>query len=154
MKTHPAFDASEQVWVTESGVVARTLGELQRKFPNAEIVDYYPNGYVEGGRGGWLGATQLRKIWHPRHQVPTSLKAAFIDAEVAKKQPIQVLRSVPSKKPRKAAVPVVKVSWTANEDRRLEKLLAEGLSGSAIAKRMGRTRNAVIGRCHRKGMCR
>ena len=45
MSVHPVYDIEEQVWVTERGVVAPTLRELQRKIPKVQIVGYYPEGF-------------------------------------------------------------------------------------------------------------
>ena len=39
--------------------------------------------------------------------------------------------------------------WTPERDRRLQAYEAEGLSGAAIAERLGTTRNAVLGRSQR-----
>jgi len=39
--------------------------------------------------------------------------------------------------------------WTPERDRRLQAYEAEGLSGAAIAERLGTTRNAVLGRPQR-----
>jgi hypothetical protein len=40
-------------------------------------------------------------------------------------------------------------SWTPARDRRLQALEAEGFSAAQIAKKLGTTRNAVIGRSRR-----
>lgn len=42
--------------------------------------------------------------------------------------------------------------WSEAENLLLERLVAEGLSASQIGAQMGRSRNAVIGRCLRKGL--
>lgn len=45
--------------------------------------------------------------------------------------------------------------WTPERDRRLQAYEAEGLSGAAIAERLGTTRNAVLGRSQRlRGLTR
>lgn len=43
-------------------------------------------------------------------------------------------------------------AWTAEDDARLCALLDEGHSASIIAARIGRSRNAILGRVHRLGM--
>lgn len=45
MQVHPAYDTEARVWFTDEGLTAKTLAELQRKLPKAQIVGYYPNGY-------------------------------------------------------------------------------------------------------------
>jgi len=42
--------------------------------------------------------------------------------------------------------------WTDTMDKMLKAMLANGDSASVIAQAVGRTRNAVIGRCHRLGV--
>lgn len=42
--------------------------------------------------------------------------------------------------------------WNDDLDRRLTALVAERLSGTEIGERMGKTRNSIIGRCHRLGL--
>jgi GcrA cell cycle regulator len=41
------------------------------------------------------------------------------------------------------------MAWSDEDDERLAALWAEGLSGVAIGKRMGRTKSACLGRAHR-----
>jgi DNA-binding NarL/FixJ family response regulator len=41
--------------------------------------------------------------------------------------------------------------WTEEETRELEELARKGFSARRIAQRIGRTRNAVLGRAHRIG---
>jgi GcrA cell cycle regulator len=43
-------------------------------------------------------------------------------------------------------------NWTEAEQLRLLELIAEKLSASQIGEKMGKTRNAIIGRCHRTGL--
>ena len=42
--------------------------------------------------------------------------------------------------------------WTPEDDRRLREIIAGGLSAREIGSLMGRSRNSVIGRCHRIGL--
>ncbi len=42
--------------------------------------------------------------------------------------------------------------WTADEDRALRRYWKDGLTGTAIAARLGRTKNSVIARAHRLGL--
>ena len=44
------------------------------------------------------------------------------------------------------------ILWTAEQTEELKRLYGEGLSCSAIAAVMGKSRNAVIGRAHRIGL--
>jgi GcrA cell cycle regulator len=43
-------------------------------------------------------------------------------------------------------------TWTDERDKELEELIAAGLSSSEIGSRLGVTRNAVIGRIHRRNL--
>lgn len=43
--------------------------------------------------------------------------------------------------------------WTDEMDSRLRELKAEGLSATLIGREMGKSRNAIIGRMHRLGLC-
>lgn len=45
------------------------------------------------------------------------------------------------------------MAWSQEQIDTLKKLRSEGLSPGRIGDRMGRTRNAVIGKLHRLGMC-
>lgn len=91
MQVHPLYDINDQVWVAETGVVARTLRELQQKLPKAKIVGYYPDGYVADRSGC---SSELRKIWYPVRQTPTAILANKIDKEVAKKAAQKQRRSI------------------------------------------------------------
>src|SRR3990167_410581 len=46
------------------------------------------------------------------------------------------------------------MNWTPQEDAILKKMRADGVSFGVIAKRIGRPRNALIGRAHRLGLPR
>ena len=45
------------------------------------------------------------------------------------------------------------MNWTEEEDAVLRRLRADGLSAAMIAAEFGRSRNSVLGRCHRLGLC-
>lgn len=44
------------------------------------------------------------------------------------------------------------VDWTDQENADLQRMADRGFSASRIAAALGKTRNAVVGRCHRKGV--
>ena len=48
----------------------------------------------------------------------------------------------------------MEITWTAERVERLSQLFAEGLPTAEIGRRMGLTKNAVIGRLHRNAMTR
>lgn len=44
------------------------------------------------------------------------------------------------------------ITWTADEDRKLTELWAEGLPGTKIGDALGKSKNSIIGRAHRLGL--
>jgi len=134
MITHPLFDINEQVWVTESGIVAETLRELKQKLPNAKIVGYYPNGYTADRSGPeWNDGSRLRNIWfHPKppghaltlkKQAAASRKRGEHDLGRQKTELARVEARAKAEEDRKAAV----VAWHAERNRRIEERKAKGL---------------------------
>jgi hypothetical protein len=236
MKVHPLFDINEKVWVVaERGVAASSLLELQSKLPGAEIVGYYPNGYVAQRPGLEFNANEaaLRTLLHTNYngrraatnrriatfrldqrlakakqeynhvQVKAAVEAQAkqeqekrrLDleaerlanpAEVVEIEPASIQAVVempPTIKPPRVRVskvvappkespvdlsavrwdpyknkwvpvrvPPPKFDWTEKRKAELEQLVAEKLSATEIAKRMGAPgKNSVIGACHRNG---
>jgi GcrA cell cycle regulator len=49
---------------------------------------------------------------------------------------------------------ITEMTWTPERVERLNELFEEGLSTAEIGRRMGLTKNTVIGRLHRNGMTR
>ena len=183
MKVHPEFDIESAVWFTESGIVARSLRELQQKLPKATIVGYYPQGYGivqhEPRKPGETSRSTLRtgygslNLSVASYRVPTKAKPVkeFEPAPLPKlsqedarlerhKREYEKLNNIqpkPGRAPKSVSVSDAakrKSGWTPEMDEALRKYVALGWYADQIAVTigLGLTKNAVIGRCHRKGL--
>lgn len=129
---HPQYDATTRSWFAPGlEFEAPTLRELQRQMGDGvQFKGYYPRGFGDTVRVTWLeNEAKLRRA-------------------VAKAAPSVVTRLV------RVALPEYPINkpWSAEDDKILEKMWGTG--ATAIGKILGRTRNSVIGRAHRRGLSR
>jgi hypothetical protein len=157
MQVHPLFDLEQQVWVAESGVVAKTLRELQQKLPGAEIIGYYPNGYQETGRQTWplvegrfflrsnyrsSKKVQKRRILHEKRLTQEKAELERIEGELAQE----------SKQVAPLHTNGHTGGWLPEQDSLIRRGAAQGWSAAQVAGLTNRTRAAVLGRAHRLGI--
>lgn len=177
MEVHPEFDIESSVWFTASGVVARSLRELQQKLPKATIVGYYPQGYGtvahEPRKPGETSRSSLRtgygtlslSVSTYRKPAPERAPLPVVSQEekrlLRQKREYEKLNNIepkperaPRSLPRAEAPKYGSRRWTAELDQELRKYVALGWYADRIAVKLGQgfTKNAVIGRCHRKGL--
>jgi hypothetical protein len=98
MEIHPLFDTDEQVWVfEETGVTARSLRELQQKYPSAKIVGYAPQGCEirhDSSTPRTSHSVPMPRVGRPPEPFREEKKSA-LPPIVRKSPPIVVLQSVP-----------------------------------------------------------
>jgi hypothetical protein len=166
----PTFDPSDNVWFTDDGLEAKSLAELQRKLPDAQIVAYYPGGYgnviqpraphIVKAVSSWVRPTYKPEI-EKELAAPVEIPRFLPNREEPEEdtlRPVQnipaVQRAAPPEKIRKTrqASNFERVDWNdPNLIERLKALVKSGLSSTQIGARFNCSRNAIIGICHRRG---
>ena len=151
------FDTEAKVWVTEEGIEAKTLAELQLKLPGWTIKDYYPNGYV-AIREGFLRESltvfgTARSAMRTNHNGRSRAVSRRITAQEAQRKLEAVIEADAT--PLKDIKPArSRMDWKDAALRaKLAELVEEGLFAREIAAQIGaNSRHSVISACHRYGL--
>jgi hypothetical protein len=174
----PVYCPEEGLWYAYDGMSARTLRELLAKIPGAVIEGYYPEGFdfrrprsTEATRSftrfSQLSTTVVYRKAPTSEPAPAPMTPA-LEGSAAEFKPVAQLkpeqkvkkRKLVPRGPRRAsgqknAKPMFpKVDWSrwdAPGDSRLQAMVDKKFSGGRIAEIIGCARNAIFGRCHRRG---
>jgi hypothetical protein len=161
MQVHPTYYLDTKRWETDDGVTAKSLQSLQIKLPKAKIVDYYPDGfgYTVDPKPKLPPPTPQKKLDPPKYlqgelpfkEITWARDVDIVDDKPAPKVPA-VVKFVPIRPPRQRAESAFPpVNWEEKEPE-LRRLAAQGLSAAKIAAQFNCSANAIIGRCHHKGI--
>jgi hypothetical protein len=175
----PIYDPKAGRWFA-GRLSAPTLRELSLRLPEGtSIADYYPDGYAaRRERGPPTGRAELRTTYNkPKFSLRSlpatdSRKATDLHGGTGDSGCREMIAREPDQRPRAAEVGQVptfrpqpvklrrdapspllhKTAWSKDEMLRLRSMANDGKSAQDIANATGRSRNAVIGQCHRAGI--
>jgi hypothetical protein len=175
----PLYDPEAARWFS-GRYSAPTVRELLAKMPEGTVIaDYYPCGYAATRDGVPVGRAELRTQYnkpkfHLRPLPVTQTQSVAITGaeEMVAREPVRRPRaagigraptgtrgkyrrrraSPDLPKLLAAAVAKSKTSWVDEEMATLRELAAAGYTAYQIGEAVGRSRNAVIGQCHRRGI--
>ena len=167
---HPVYCVEEKLWYTEEGVSAKSLQSLQLKLPGVKIKDYYPQGMeplkVVAPKPRMI-TDPFRDDWKPK---PLGvIREKSVAAKLEDNEPLDIPPFLPEPVEFKKVKPkrsykrvynpqlelgvVAKINWKLPENiQTLRSLMAAKLPVVTVADRMGCTRNAIIGACHRNNI--
>jgi hypothetical protein len=146
MQIHPEFDVNTKTWFWQDQE-ARTIPELCCKVGEGTTVkNYYPKGYL---------TSKLVTIKIKQHCLQVLEAARTLHIVTLGKPQLPVVKAPPKpRKPRKAVVRTAPDQvWSSDEVGTLLTGLERNMSSKQIANMLGRTRNSVIGKVKRMGLC-
>jgi hypothetical protein len=176
-QVQPLYDPEAARWFS-GRYSAPTVRELLAKMPDGTVIaDYYPCGYAAVRDGVPVGRAELRTQYNKpkfhlrplpvtqtqsvaiagaeemvaRESVRSPQTAGIGRAPIVTRGKHKRRRASPDlPKLLAAAVAKSKMSWGDEEVATLRELAAAGYTAYQIGEAVGRSRNAVIGQCHRR----